>query len=200
VNAPDPDAPVPQPARPDVDERAAKRAAFEGRTDDRYDALLRHLQAGHELPVVPRRRGLDLDIHPTFGKLLIVVGVVVVTWLAAIAVTDWIRKGEVHTWIGPTDTVQSGLRLDGCPDIPFREDVYFPSWVRFEGKVFRWDDSARPIGPNSVGTSYLDTEYRHGDLRLYRVMNDQEGQKGNLIMLRQGEAPAGAIYAVTDCG
>ena len=33
-----------------------------------------------------------------------------------------------------TRRVQSGLRLAGCPDIAFREDVYFPSWVRFEGK------------------------------------------------------------------
>ena len=64
--------------------------------------------------------------------------IVVAIWLGAIFVTDWIREGRVDTWVGPDTTVQSGLRLDGCPDIVFRENVYFPSWIRFEGKVFRW--------------------------------------------------------------
>jgi hypothetical protein len=129
-----------------------------------------------------------------------VVGLVVVAWLVAIAVTDWVRQGTVDTWTGPDATVQSGLRLDGCPDIAFREDVYFPSWVRFEGKLFRWADLLAPIGPHSIGDAFLATGYRNGDLELFRVENDPEGRAGNKVMLRQGESPAGAIYVVSACG
>ena len=126
--------------------------------------------------------------------------IVVAIWLGAIVATDWIRQGRVDTWVGPDTTVQSGLRLDGCPDIVFRENVYFPSWIRFEGHVFRWGDSLLPIGPNSVPTSFEETGYKSGDLRLYRVLNNPEGRAGNQVMIRQGESPAGAIYVKSACG
>jgi hypothetical protein len=131
---------------------------------------------------------------------VLVVLIVVVGWLGAIVVTDWVRQGVVDTWAGPDTTVQSGLRLDGCLDIAFREDVYFPSWVRFEGRVYRWGDLLAPIGPNSIGRAFIATGYRHGDLELFRIENDPEGRAGNKIMLRQGDSPAGAVYVVSDCG
>ena len=68
--APDPDGPT-TPQRPDIDERAARRASLTSRSDDRYEALLRHLQAGHELPVPVRRRSFGLDIHPSAGKIVL---------------------------------------------------------------------------------------------------------------------------------
>ena len=147
-----------------------------------------------------RRRSFGLDIHPSFGKMLLVVAIVAVTWVAAIAVTDWIREGRVDTWTGPDATVQSGLRLGGCPDIAFRENVYFPAWVRYGGNVFLWDDSLTPIGPNSVPTSFEETGYANGDLRLYLVRNNPEGLAGNQVMIRQGDSPAGAIYVKSACG
>jgi len=134
------------------------------------------------------------------GRILLVAAIVIVTWLGAIAVTDWVRRGVVDTWTGPDATVQSGQRLAGCPDITFREDVYFPSWVRFEGKVFRWADRLAPIGTESIGSAYLSTGFRHGDLELFRVDNNPEGRAGNRIMLRQGVTAFGAIYVVADCG
>ena len=108
--------------------------------------------------------------------------------------------GRVDTWTGPDSTVQSGLRLAGCPDVVFDEDVYFPSWVRFEGRVYRWGDSLRPLAPSSIGDAYLDTGFANGDLRLYRVANSPAGLAGEQVLLRQGEAPAGAIYVLADCG
>ena len=132
--------------------------------------------------------------------MIVVILVIVASWLAAIAVTDWFRQGQVDTWVGPDATVQSGLRLDGCPDITFRENVYFPSWIRFGGHVFRWDDSLTPIGPNSVPGSFEETGYSHGDLWLYLVHNNPEGRAGNQVMIRQGDSPAGAIYVKADCG
>jgi len=190
----------PAEARPSVDERAARRAEIEARGRDRYESLLRHLQAGQEIPIAPRRRALGLDIHPSAGKIVIAALAIAAVWLAAITVTDWLRVGRVDTWAGPDTSVQSGLRLDGCPDVSFREDVYFPSWIRFEGQVFRWADRRLPIGQHSVGDSYLATGYTHADLELYRVANTIEGRAGHEILVRQGGSPAGAIYVLADCG
>lgn len=166
---------------------------------DRYDALLRHLQAGRELQVQPRRRTFGLDIHPSAGKVALGALIIVVLWLGAITVTDFVRVGHVDTWNGPDDSVQSGLRLAGCPEISFVEDVYFPSWLRFEGKVYRWTESGRPIGPDSIGTAYLETGYTLGDLVLLRIANEVEGLAGNQVLVRQGTSMVGAVYAVTDC-
>jgi hypothetical protein len=149
---------------------------------------------------VRSKRTFGVDIHPSFGKLITAALVVAAAWLGAIVVTDYVRQGRVDTWTGPDATVQSGLRLDGCPDIVFRENVYFPSWVRFEGGVFRWADRLTPIGPNSVPTSFEETGYANGDLRLYRVLNNPAGRAGEEVMIRQGESPAGAIYVKSDCG
>jgi hypothetical protein len=186
-------------ARPSVDERAARRAELEARGRDRYDALLRHLQAGQELPIPKRRRTFGLDIHPTAGKLVVAALIVAAIWLGTITVTDWLRAGRVDTWTGPTTTVQSGQRLDGCSGAAFREDVYFPNWIRFEGQTFLWADRNLPIGPNSVGEAYLETGYTLGELQLYRVANTIEGRAGAELMIRQGGSPAGAIYALADC-
>lgn len=162
---------------------------------------MRHLQAGREIPVAaPTRRRLGLEIDASAGRLIALAAVVVLAWFLAVFVTDWLRTNRVDTWAGPDATVQSGLRLDGCPAVSFQEDVYFPSWVRFEGKVFRWTDSGSPIGPNSVGSAYVASGYALGDLQLYRVANSVEGRAGRQIMLRQGASPVGANYVVADCG
>ena len=186
--------------RPSIDERAAQRERMEASGRDRYDALLRHLQAGREIPVRPQpKRSFALDIHPSAGKIVLAAIVVVIVWFGAIAVTDWIRYDRVDTWEGPDASVQSGLRLPGCPQIIFREDVYFPAWIRYDGKVYRWTDRGAPIGPNSVGVSYLESGYRLGDLELFLMISSLEGGEGDQIMLRQGESPVGAVFVVTDC-
>lgn len=118
----------------------------------------------------------------------------------AVFVTDQLRLGRVDTWAGPDASVQSGLRLAGCPEVSFQEDVYFPSWVRFDGKVFRWTDAGSPIGPNSVGTAYVASGYTLGDLQLFRVTNSLEGRAGRQVMVRQGTSPVGANYVLADCG
>lgn len=140
------------------------------------------------------------DVDAAAGLILAIAGLVVVAWFLAVSVTDWLRTDRVDTWAGPDASVQSGLRLDGCPDVAFPEDVYFPGWIRFDGKVFRWTDSGSPIGSNSVGSAYLPSGYTLGDLQLYRVANSLNGREGRQIMLRQGTSPVGANYALADCG
>lgn len=167
---------------------------------DRYDSLIRHLQAGREIPVRPRpRRRLGLDIHPSAGQLVLAAMLVAVIWIGAITITDFVRYGVVDTWQGPTGTVQSGLRLSDCPDVEFVEDVYFPAWIRFEGRLYVWSGRITPIGPDGIGRAYSETGYRHGDLELFRVDNSPDGRAGRQMMVRQGTSSAGAIYLVSDC-
>lgn len=106
----------------------------------------------------------------------------------------------VDTWQGPDASVRSGILLDGCPVIRFEEDVYFPSWITFEGRTYRWADLLTPIGPNSIGDAYLPTGYRHDDLELFRIANTLEGEAGTNVMIRQGTSFAGAIYVASSCG
>lgn len=167
---------------------------------DRYDQLLRHLQAGREIPLQPRSRGFaGLDIHPSAGKVVLTAVLVAVAWFVAIAATDAVRLGQVDTWTGPEGSVQSGLVLAGCQSEKFTEDVYFPAWVRFEDKIYLWSDQLAPIGPESVGRSFLETGYRHDDLALYRIASSPDGRAGRHILVRQGSSPAGAIYVLSDC-
>jgi hypothetical protein len=175
--------------------------ASSGPPPDRYDSLIRHLQAGREVPLQPRpRRRFGLGIHQVARPIVTAALAFVVAWIGAIAVTDYVRYGVVDTWEGPTTTVESGHRLADCPNVPFLEDVYFPAWIRFDGQVFGWTERTTPIGPDSVGRSYTATRYRHGDLELFRVDNSPEGRAGRQVMVRQGTSSAGAVYRATDCG
>jgi hypothetical protein len=109
-------------------------------------------------------------------------------------VAGFLRDNRVETWRGPDATVESGQHLAGCPALDARSDVYFPTWIRFEGKVFGWANASYPIGNVSIPTSFAPTDYVHDDLRIYRVRSTPEGRNGAVILVRQGEAPAGALY------
>jgi hypothetical protein len=174
-----------------------RRDAVGSRDLYRYDALLRHLQAGRELPVPRRRRrSFRFDIHPSAGRLLGLAVAVALLYLVVALVAGYVRSVSVDTWGGPDGSVQSGQRLAGCPQIETRTDVYFPTWIRFEGRIYHWVDAAYPIGPDSIPGSYVPTDYVHDDLRILHIVNTPEGRSGEAIMVRQGEAPAGAVYRV----
>jgi hypothetical protein len=120
--------------------------------------------------------------------------IVAVVWLGAIVVTDRLRADRVDTWQGPDATVQSGLRLTGC-DLPsFPEDSYFPGWLRFERRVYRWADLSAPVSPASIPAIYEPTGYRLGDLQLYLINSSPSGRDRERIMVRNGDASAGAVY------
>ena len=115
---PYPDPPEPDPSRPDIDERAARRAVDRG-------ARRRPLRLASPPPPgrvtscpipVRRHRTFGLDIHPSAGKIVLVALLVAAVWIAAIAVTDYLREGAVDTWVGP-DT-QRPVRARGCSAAP----------------------------------------------------------------------------------
>ena len=143
-----------------------------------------------------QRRTFGLDIHPIAARLVVLAFAVTALWVAGIVLTDVVRERVVDTWDGPDASVQSGLLLEGCPVIEFEEDVYLPSWIRFEGRTYRWADLSVPIGTSSIGETYLPTGYRHDDLELFRVA----ARDGEQVMIRQGEAFVGAIYLASSCG
>jgi hypothetical protein len=143
---------------------------------------------------VRRRRSYGVDIHPSAGKVVGLALVVFLAYAAFAAVAGFLRDNRVDTWQGPDATVQSGQHLAGCPAVDARSDVYFPSWIRFEGKVFSWASASYPMGDLNIPKSYVATDYAHDDLRIYRVESTPEGRDGKAIIVRQGEAPAGALY------
>ncbi len=163
---------------------------------DRYDSLLRHLQAGRELPIQPRRstRLPEVHIHRVGPRLLLVAAIVAAVWIGAIVVTDRLRAERVDTWTGPDATVQSGLRLAGC-DLPtFPEDSYFPGWIRYDGRVYRWADLSAPVSAASIPSTYEPTGYALGSLDLYLIDSSESGRNRERIMIRNGQADAGAVY------
>jgi len=166
---------------------------------DRYDALLRHLQAGRELPIQPRQRSFrpSVDVHRVGPRILGIAMVALVVWVGAVAVTDRLKSERVDTWSGPDATVHSGLRLEGC-DIPgFDEDSVFPGWIRFDGRVYRWADLSAPISDGSIPTSYTPTGYELGALKMFRVNATAAGSDQERILVRNGESNAGAVYLLT---
>jgi hypothetical protein len=184
--------------RPTIAERAAKRDQLYAGGRDRYGALLRSLQAGHELPIHRRGGRLSLDWHPVLWTLLKVAVVVAFAYLAIRAGTEWWRESRVDTWTGPTATVQSGVRLAGCPVVDAIRVEGFPSWVTFEGSVYRYTGLKRPyIGPETPG--YTATDYENGAMRLVLMENTSAGRSRDVIMIWLANALAGIEYARTDC-
>ena len=182
--------------RPSIDERRARRDEMEIPGRDRYDSLLRHLQAGRELPITPRRsnRRIGIEINRVGPRLLLIAAVVAAIWLGAIVVTDRLRAGQVDTWTGPDATVQSGLSLGGC-DLPsFPEDSYFPGWIRFEGRIYRWADLSAPVSASTIPGIYEPTGYSLATLDLYLINSSQSGRDRERVMIRNGESSAGAVY------
>ena len=140
------DSPLTEPPteRLSISERAAKRDRMANSGRDRYGSLLRTLQAGQELPIGTAKRE-RFEVHPIFGKLIVALIVIVVTWFVLRAgVTIW-RDNTTDTWSGPDRSVQSGQRLDGCPPVNILHDDAFPTWIRFQGAIFGLANARRPV-------------------------------------------------------
>lgn len=182
--------------RPSIAERAARREAMQAHGRDRYAALLHSLRAGHELPI--RRRGgrLALDWHPILWTLVKLTAVVLVAYLAIRVGTQWLRENRVVTWDGPDATVQSGVRLANCPIVDQIRVDDFPSWVLYQGSIYRYTGYLRPyLGPDTPG--FVQTEYVSGALRLVLIENTPDGRARDTILIWLQGALAGIQYART---
>lgn len=184
--------------RPTIAERAARRDQIYAGGRDRYGALLRSLQAGQELPIYRGAGRISLDWHPILWTLVRVAIVVAVAYFAVRAGTQWWRENRVDTWSGPTTSVQSGVRLAGCPVVDAIRVEDFPSWLTFEGTVYRYTGRKRPyVGPETSG--YTATDYTNGAMRLVLMENTPAGRARDTIMIWLQNALAGIEYARTDC-
>lgn len=189
-------------SRPSIDDRAARREEIASSDRDRYDSLLRHLQAGREMPLEPRQRwrAPHVDIHRYGPRLLAVAVVVAFIWVGAIVVTDRLRAGRVETWSGPDATVQSGVELAGCTFPVSPTDRSFPVWIRFGGQLYRWGDLTIPIIDEEIPSIYAPTGYTLGNLSLMTVENTPAGKARERVIVRIGGAQGAAVYLVMpDC-
>jgi hypothetical protein len=166
---------------------------------DRYSALLRSLQAGHELPISRRDGRIAVDWHPILWTLVRVSVIVVVAYLALRVGSQWWRENHVETWSGPDSSVQSGVRLADCPVVDRIRVDEFPSWLSYQGSVYRHTGVKRPyVGPETEG--YTMTPYYNGLLHLVLIENTPAGQARDTILVWTETASAGIDYARTpDC-
>jgi hypothetical protein len=185
--------------RPSIAERAARRDEMQARGRDRYATLLRSLQAGQELPLHRRGGRLAVDWHPILWTLIKVAAVVLVAYVGIRVGTQWLREGRVDTWDGPDATVQSGVRLAGCPSVDRLRVEDFPSWVSFEGSIYRYTGDKRPyVGPETPG--FVQTPYTNGSMRLALIENTPDGKARDTILIWLQDALAGIEYArVSEC-
>jgi len=160
------------------------------RSGDRYDSLLRHLRGGR--PPAPELKKQRIQWHPVAARLAALMIVILGGWLLLLGGIALARELGTETWSGPDQSVVSGQRLSGCAaDLSFRDPI-FPTWVRFEGSVFRAASRNRPVTlPN---TAYPATGYRLGDLEMFRILNTPQGQAGDQILLKIVNVETGEVY------
>jgi hypothetical protein len=189
------------PRRPTIEERRERREQLDAEGRDRYDSLIRHLQAGRELPLRQRRRSFDIgsEINRVGPKVLAVALVVAAIWLGAIFVIERLQADRIETWAGPDATVQSGQNLAGCelPDV----DTSFPAWIRIGDRVYVGSGRSAPLGSESIPRDYAPTGHTLGDLSLFHIENTPAGLARETVMIRKGESAAGAVYEIDEaCG
>jgi hypothetical protein len=166
---------------------------------DRYSSLLRTLQAGRELPLQDRRRGLRIAWHPIAGTLLRAVLIGVVLYLGVTTGLRLWRDSRVDAWTGPDATVTSGQVLAGCAFIGEVTDDIFPNWIRYNGILYRLTDTIRPMG-YQPDADFPPTGYALGAMTLYRVTNTPEGQSGSIVLVKLDTSAVGRVFRATpDC-
>ena len=191
----DPLEPYPSPRRKSIEERAERRKRLLAGGTDRYASLVRALHAGREVPI-RHRQATALEWHPIAAKLLVAAIIAVVAYAAlSFGYRTW-RDTKVDTWSGSDTSVTSGQRLADCPVVNALHDDIFPTWVRFDGRVYRATGSVRPVGSDPTG-DYPVTGYTLGDLRLLRIANTPDGQAGRTILLQLVGVPAGQLFEYT---
>ena len=183
--------------RPSIEERVARREMVDAQGRDRYDTLLRHLQAGRE-STVQRPRSERWDWHPVAGRILIAAAVIAAVYLGATAILSYLREQRVDTWTGPDATVTSGQRLTGCPSFIKLDHPVFPAWIRFDGGLFQRTEQVMPVGQTNIGTTYRESGYTLNDFILYTVHNPGLGELGSRIAVRKASAGAAEIYRRVD--
>lgn len=185
--------------RRSVSERAARRERMQHAGRDRYSSLLRTLQAGQELPWQQQVRRRRMDWHPIAGKLVRAAVVAVLVYLAIVSALGIWRDGRIDTWAGPDPAVTSGQRLADCPLVGSVRDDLFPSWIRYDGKIYRLADTIRPMG-FAPDPDFPSTGHSLGSMALHRVLNTPDGAEGRIVLVKLDSSAVGRVYRLTpDC-
>jgi hypothetical protein len=180
-----------------IEERAARRDYVLSRGRDRFTALLRILQAGREMPIVPRDR-FDVDWQPWAWRVAKVALAVAGAWLIFGFASTLARDLRVDTWNGPDATVQSGQRLAGCATVNVMHDDDYPTWVRYGGAVFQLLRTLVPVSDPATGaTGLTESGYSLGQMRLLTEGPASTATERGRILVILPPARAAQVYAIT---
>lgn len=183
-----------RPGRPSVEERASRRDQIARAQPDRFRSLLWALSSGRAVPV-GRRRSVRLSWNPIFWTLVRLALVIAILYLAVDLASGWVRQQRVETWSGPDTSVQSGQQLDSCPIVSTFRDATFPNWVRYGGSLYMMTTGIRPVPHPEVGaTTYTESGYTLGSLRLLIDENTAPGRNLDYILLYVPPAKAARVY------
>ncbi|HET7677074.1 MAG TPA: hypothetical protein VFK38_04410 [Candidatus Limnocylindrales bacterium] len=185
--------PTPRP-RLSIEERAARREQLLHGDRDRFQNLVRSLQAGRELSLSDARRQ-RFAWHPIARSLAVIAAIVLVEYLAVIVVHNAFRDARVETWQGADNSVQSGQRLAGCPTVNVLHDEVFPTWLRYGGRTYRWTERYRPVlGAVPGETGFTETGYSLGSLRLLVEDRTPDGRARRFVLIHQSPAVAAKVF------
>jgi hypothetical protein len=183
-----------------IEERAAQRDRMGTSDGDRYDALVDTLRARG---AVPRMRELRVrtDWHPIARKLLLVAAVLLLGYFGLQRGIDYFRDQRVDTWSGPDATVQSGQRLADCPVVNDLHHDFFPTWVRWDGTIYRLVDEIRPVADRGGGeVSITKSGYQLGSMLLLLDDTTPQGVRRDFIVLLAQPSNVGQVFRRTpDC-
>lgn len=163
---------------------------------DRHASLLHALRAGQEIPLEVEKRQ-RIEWNPVGWLILRVALLLALAYLGVVFGGRLLRESRTETWTGPDGAVQSGQQLAGCPPVDAIDDSSFPSWIRFDGKVYRLTDTFRPMGDPPDPADDTPTGYRLPPMTLYRIANTPDGLEGLVVVVRLDGSPVGRIYRLT---
>jgi hypothetical protein len=199
----------PAPDRLSIEERAGRRDRMAADGTDRYTALVETLRAGESMPKGREVRD-RVAWNPIAKKLIFVAIGLAIVYFAVQAGANYLRNQRVDTWSGPDATVQSGEQLAGCPALNGLYHDVFPTWVRYNGRVYGLTEAKWAIVERYGQLSLTRSGYELNGVLLLLEDKTQAGQQRDFVVLMSypgaapGEAirpmPAGPIYRhLRDC-
>ena len=119
-------------------------------------------------------------------------------YLAVNAGLAFWRDTRVDTWADPTPPSRRARSSRTARSSGRVRDDLFPSWIRFDRKVYRLTDAIRPMG-FEPDAAFPATGYSHGSMTLFRIANTPDGIEGKIVAVKLATSAVGRAYRLADC-